>query len=187
MKRFTILWIVLGLALSGCAHPISSGLRSQVDPAVTFVHVLQAPQAYIGKTVVFGGVISETRNLDGITEIEVVEKDLDYSGYPSSGDKSLGRFIFRKKGYLESEIFAKGREVTGAGTLVGTVKGKIGETDYEFPVIEVEELKLWQENIYPYYNFSPYYYGPSWRPFWRPYPFYGYGFYGRFYPHRHYW
>lgn len=186
MKHFYRVLIGLSLALSGCAHPISNGLRSQVDPSVTFVHVLQAPQAFVGKTIVLGGVISETRNLEGVTEIEVVEKDLDYSGYPSSGDKSLGRFIFRKPGYLEAEIFSKGRVVTGAGKLVGSQRGKIGEADYDFPVIEVEELKIWKENIYPDYGYPPYYYGPSWRPFWRPYPFYGNRFYGRFYPY-YYW
>ncbi len=187
MKRFYLLLIVISVAFSGCAHPISSGLRAQVDPDVTFVHVLQAPDAFIGKTVILGGVISETRNKQGVTEIEVVEKDLDYLGYPSSADKSLGRFIFRKKGYLESEIFEKGRAITGAGTLVGTHKGKIGETDYEFPVIEVEEIKLWKENVYPSYGYPPSYYGPFWRPFWRPYPFYAYRYYGRFYPYYYGW
>lgn len=183
MKRFHFVLIAMVLFGSGCAHPISSGLRSQVDPAVTFVHVLHAPQSYIGKTVILGGVISETRNLDGVSEIEVVEKDLDYSGYPSSADKSLGRFIFKKKGYLEAEIFSKGRAVTGAGTLIGIVKGKIGEADYDFPVIEVEELKLWEENKYPNYGYSPYYdYGLSWQPFWRPYRYYPHRYYGRFYP-----
>lgn len=186
MKRFYFVLIVMALIGSGCAHPISSGLRSQVDPAVTFVHVLHAPQSFIGKTMILGGVIAETRNLDGVSEIEVVEKELDYSGYPSSADKSLGRFIFKKKGYLEAEIFTKGRVVTGAGTLVGTVKGKIGETDYEFPVVEVEELKLWKEYIYPDYGYSPYYYGPIWRPFWGPHRFYAHPYYGRFYPY-YYW
>ena len=186
MKRHILAWSLIVLGFAGCTYPISQHVRDQVDPSVTFVHVLQAPQVYIGKTVILGGTISAVRNLDGYSEIEVVEKDLDYLGYPSRADKSLGRFIFRKPGYLESEIYSKGREITGAGKLVGTQKGKIGETDYDFPVVEVEELKLWQVNTYPDYGYPPYYYGPYWRPYWRPFPFYAYRYYGGFYPY-YYW
>jgi len=173
MKQIRLIWILFLLLLAGCAHPISEGLRNQVDPALSLRQILQSPNAYVGKKVVLGGMIVKTRNLENVTEIEVVEKELDSFGYPSFDDESQGRFLFRKQGYLEAEIFARGRLVTGGGTLVETKSGKIGEVEYEFPVIEVEELKLW-DNPYPGYGYSPYVYGPYWAHRWGPYPYYPY-------------
>ena len=185
MKNTYRILMVFLLLLSACAHPISKEFRNQVDPAVSLNQILQSPNQYLGKKVVLGGTIVETRNLKNVTEIEVVEKYLNSSGYPKFGYESRGRFVFRKKGYLESETFAKGRILTGGGTLVATKPGKIEHTEYEFPVIEVEELKLWDTPVQSYW-FPPYAYGPylagtnvyyypfySRRLFWRnyyPYP-----------------
>ena len=182
MKQIRLIWMLFLPLLAGCVHPISGGLRNQVDPALSFRQILQSPNTYVGKKVVLGGTIVETRNLKNITEIEVVEKKLDSFGYPSFGDESRGRFLFRKQGYLEAEIFARGRMVTGGGTLVETKSGKIGEVEYEFPVIEVEELKLW-DTPSPGYGYPPYVYGPYWAH-WGPYPYYSYypyRFYGPYY------
>ena len=187
MKLNRWVGIFLLMALAACAHPISDRLRDQADPALSLTQILKAPNSYIGKKVVLGGMIVETRNREGVTEIEVVEKKLDSFGYPSFGDQSQGRFLFRKQGYLEAAIFSKGRMITGGGTLTGTQSGKIGEGEYEFPVIEVEELKLWDTPT-PGYGYPPYplVYGPYWGP-WGPTPYYPYPrrFYGPYYPY--YW
>jgi outer membrane lipoprotein len=45
---------------------------------------------------------------------------------------------------VESEVYAKGREVTGAGKVVGSKTGKVDDRDYRYPVIEVEELHLFE-------------------------------------------
>lgn len=182
MKQIRLYWIVFLLLGVGCAHPISKGFRNQVDPALSFNQIMQSPNDHVGKKVVWGGTIVKTRNLKNMTEIEVVEKDLDCFGYPSNGDTSRGRFLFRKQGYLEAEIFTKDRMVTGAGTVVASKSGKIGDVEYEFPVIEVEELKLWDQP-YPGYGYGPYLAGP--------FPFYTYPYPNRFrrlyYPYPYYW
>jgi outer membrane lipoprotein len=180
MKKSRLILMLLLPLLTGCAHPISKGLRNQVDPALSFSQILQSPNNYVGKKVVLGGMIVKTRNLENVTEIEVVEKDLDCFGYPSEDNISPGRFVFRKQGYLEAEIFARGRMVTGGGTVAGTQSGKIGELDYEFPVIEVEELTLWDA---PAYRYPPYGYGPYY-PGWGIYSYYPYYPYGPYYPNR---
>ena len=165
-----LFWILL--LLNACAHPISGEFRDQVDPDLSFTQVLQSPNDHVGKKVVLGGMIVETRNLKDATEIEVVEKDLDCFGYPNSSDQSRGRFVFRKRGYLEAEIFKKGRMITGGGTLVASQSGKIEETEYQFPVIEVEELKLW-DPPYSGYGYPPYGYNPNWAG-WGMYTYYPY-------------
>jgi len=179
MKQIRLLLILFLLLLASCAHPISKGLRNQVDPALSFNQIQQSPDNFVGKKVVWGGAIVATRNLKDVTEIEVVEKNLDYLGYPSSSNESQGRFLFRKQGYLEAEIFAKGRMITGGGTVVGIKSGKIGEVEYEFPVIEIEEIKLWDA---PDYRYPPYY-GP-YIPGWGIYSYYPYSTFNPYYPNR---
>ena len=161
MKTYFILLFLL--ALIGCSHPMSQELRKEIDETLTFDRLLEAPEEFIGKRVMFGGAIVETRVFPEGTEIEVVQKKIDFTGYPEAGDESGGRFIFFKKGFLEPEIYSKGRGITGVGKLTRTRMGKVGERPYEFLVIEVEEIKLLED-----ITRSPYFYPPYWDPWYRP-------------------
>lgn len=185
ISRSFLWWGVLAWTLAGCAHPISSSLRKQVDEDLTFQRVLSAPEQFEGKKLVLGGIIVKTRNFDGYSEIEAVQVPLDCWGYPYNRDESQGRVIFRYEGYLEPEIYAKNREVTVGGTIAGTRTGKVDEKEYRYPVVKAEEIRLWEDYGYPYYGYPyypyPYYYG-------YPGPFYGRGFYGGgFYGRGFYW
>ena len=171
---FLLSWIA-------CTHPISEGVRAGIDPNLKFNQLIESPDSHVGKNVVFGGIIINTRNFNHQTEVEVVQKDLDLFGYPSREDKTNGRFIFINNSFLEPEVYTKGRYITGAGKVKGTRIGKIDKRDYNFPLNEVTELKLWNN-----YNFSPNsgsYYGP----FYPSYFLYGngrfrnFGGYGPFY------
>ncbi|NIV06661.1 MAG: hypothetical protein GWN61_10895 [candidate division Zixibacteria bacterium] len=157
---------------AACAHPISDELRARIDPHLTFQQVFERADDFLEKNVMLGGIIVQTKNFENWAEIEVIQKDLDCFGYPSREDKSGGRFIFIKEGFLEPEIWSRGRYVTGAGVAKGTRTGKIDNKDYRYPLIEVAELKLWKNYNYPINDGS--YYGP----FYRPYYFYRYGFGG---------
>jgi starvation-inducible outer membrane lipoprotein len=72
------------------------------------------------------------------------------------GNKTGGRFIFFNKGFLEPEIYSKGRGITGMGKIKGTQISKVGERPYEFPVIDAEELKLLDK-----VERNPYFYPPT--------------------------
>ena len=55
---FRVRWffvVLFFLFLPGCAHVISKDLRDTADPAATFQRVFENPNAYKGKTVVWGG------------------------------------------------------------------------------------------------------------------------------------
>lgn len=160
------------LMILACASPISQGMRESLDPGISLPSLFASPDAYIGKKVMVGGTIVKTRNFPEKSEIEVVQKDIDFSGNVSAKDETIGRFIFRRQGYLESEVYSKGREIIGAGRVLGSQPGKIGDREYRFPVIEAEELHL--KKAYSQY---PYYYGPY-------YPYY---FYPYYYPLRGYY
>ena len=177
--------VFIFLTFVGCTHyPISDNIRASLDPTVSVAGLFESPDAYIGKRVMMGGNIVQTRNLPDQSEIEVVQKSIDSYGNLDTGDATLGRFIFRRPGYLESEVYAKGRDIIGAGVIVGSQSGKIGDRDYQFPVIEPEEMNLIQQyRNYPYYNdpFYPYYYGYGGFG-----GFGGYGFGHNFYGHHFY-
>jgi outer membrane lipoprotein len=156
-----ILSILMGLF--GCAHSISENLRKDLDPTLSFERLLKSPEEFIGKRVMFGGVIVQTRVLPQGTEVEVVQKEIDFSGYPEIGNKTGGRFIFFNKGFLEPEIYSKGKSITGVGKIKGSQISNVGERLYEFPVIEAEELKLFDKVV----ERNPYFYRPYWDPWYR--------------------
>ncbi len=188
MQSFHWKWGLVGAILLvglGCSHAISPAVRQGVDADVTFGRVLQSPGDHAGKRIIWGGEIVATQNQSDQVEIEVIQKTLDSAGEPLQVDDSGGRFIFIQPGYLEPEIYSKGRRVTGAGKIVGSRMGQVGEREYLYPLVELEELHLWSEA--PEYDYNPYYPSFYYGPWWYPYPYsYGLGYGRDYFRHRHY-
>jgi outer membrane lipoprotein len=139
------LFIIMGvmLLLVGCTHVISKEVLKDVDKNVTFAQLAKDPDAYKGKTVLFGGAIIETINVAGKSQIIVLQQPLDGRDRPVAGDVSEGRFIVRTQGFLDPAIYSPGRLVTVAGQVVGKEKHPLGEIEYTYPVIEKQGLYLW--------------------------------------------
>ena len=149
------IFVFLAVVFSGCAYPISSQLLKQVDRSVPLVEIFRVPETHVGKKVILGGVIVAVRNFPDRSEIEVIQKYLDPAGYPRNVDHSLGRFLFRISNFLEPQIYKKGRRITGAGAVLGVEAGNVREADYNFHVIDAEELRLLDNRQY-YYDPYPY-------------------------------
>jgi outer membrane lipoprotein len=139
----TLMAMMALLLLVGCAHVISKEVLKEVDRNATFAQVAKAPDAYKGKTVLFGGNIIETKNLSDKTWIAVLERPLDSRGQPAGGDVSEGRFIIQTTGFFDPAIYSPGRKITVAGKVVGKEKRPLGEIEYTYPIIEKRELYLW--------------------------------------------
>jgi outer membrane lipoprotein len=131
--------------LIGCAHVISKEALREVDPNATFAQVSKTPDAYKGKTVLFGGDIIEAKNLPDKTQIVVLQRPLNRQGQPAAGDVSEGRFIIQTQGFLDPAIYGPGRKITVAGKVVGKDMRPLGEIQYTYPIIEKRELYLWPE------------------------------------------
>jgi outer membrane lipoprotein len=175
---FCVLLISGFLLLSGCAHVISKNLRAEADPTLSFSRVLQNPEAFKGKTVIWGGEVVETTNQkDGSTLIEVLERRLDRQGEPDEASPSQGRFLVQSQDYLDPYVYRRGRKVTVAGVILGQKVKPLGEMDYRYPLVSIKQLHLWPVYYYapaPYYPY-PYYYDPWWRPApWYPWGYYPY-------------
>ncbi|MEJ2066561.1 MAG: Slp family lipoprotein [Deltaproteobacteria bacterium] len=189
MKRLFIFGIVLSL-LSGCVHAVSRNVLQEVDREITFSALLNDPIAYKGRVVLLGGVIVSTINKQEGTLLEVYETRLDREGRPTDIDRSEGRFLALYEGFLDSEIYAAGRQVTIAGTVQGEKIQPLGEVEYRYPYLLVKEIHLWKEEK-PVQH-EPYAWGlwyDPWYP-WGPWGFWGWHswYYPRYYPrHHHHW
>jgi outer membrane lipoprotein len=157
------------LLIAGCS-PFSKSVRQQVDEGMTFAEVQKNSDRFIGKKVLWGGVIIETTNTQAGTIIKVRQTDLDFESRPKDLDTSKGRFLVRQGGFLDPAIYTEGREITAFGEIVGKNDMLLGEILYTYPVVRSEALHLWDiRRAYPYYDpwFWDYY---SYPWFYGPYP-----------------
>ena len=69
---------------------------------------------------------------------------LDGDNRPDTEARPTGRFLAEREGYLETVNYAPGRLVTVVGPVTETRRGRIGETEYEYPVVAARRIQLWQ-------------------------------------------
>ena len=139
-------WItpLILLWLAACASTISSEVLKDVDQSIRFEALLENPDAFQGKTVLFGGDIIKTENSPDKTLIVVLQRSLNSDKKPSGGGKSAGRFIVSVPGFLDPAIFQPGRQITGVGVVVGKEVRALDDIEYIYPVIDRRRLYLWQ-------------------------------------------
>lgn len=118
-----------------------------------------------GALVRWGGSIASVMNQsDGSTLLEIVSRPLYSGGRPIHDDRSEGRFLAVLDGFLDPEIVTAGRDVTVLGKLAGRKPGKIGESDYVFPVVYIQDYRIWK----PVVTLPPRHF-----PYWTHYPPFG--------------
>jgi outer membrane lipoprotein len=178
MKR--ILVIMIGaLMLSACTPVLNRELMREGARNVPLSQMRENPDANQGKLFIFGGVIVDTRVTDKGSLIEAIYVPVSSLGYLRDLEQYGGRFLAlfpRTSGMLDPLIYKKGREITLAGSFLENRKGKIDEMEYLYPVFEIKQIYLWDEQrgyymmpAYPYYYSYPYPYG-WYDPWWGPYP-----------------
>lgn len=183
MKLKTLITVTAAAALAACST-IPEPLQGTY-PALTPEDVTARD---IGRDVRWGGVIIDARPDADRTCFEVLSRNLDRSMRPAAEDLTQGRFIACRGGFLDPEVFAKGREITLLGEVSALDQRKIGEFDYTYPVLSAGFITLWPErpdviiNNYADPFYDPWYWGPYWGPRYGRYWGYGrypYGYGGR--------
>jgi outer membrane lipoprotein len=173
--RLTLL--LVGLLLAGCGSVFPKASLVGVNRALTLEELRRDPDAHRGERVVLGGEILATTPKVGQTEIEVLSRPLGESDAPKRTDRSDGRFLAVTPDFLDPAIYSAGRRLTVLGTVVGGEERKLGELPYRYPLIRVERMYLWAQDVllggYPYYG-DPFLYGPP--------GFYVGGYWGRRFP-----
>lgn len=170
LPRWRTSFLLLALVLGAC---VSVPIQFQGDyPSL-------APQATrdedAGTRILWGGVILDTRPDQRQTCFEILSRPLQTSMRPADSDQTRGRFIACKSGFLDPEVFSRGREVSLTGTIDRIDIRKVGEFDYRYPVVTAEFLSMWPERqdviIYEYDMFYDpwYWYYPYRYPYRYPY------------------
>jgi outer membrane lipoprotein len=154
MPAKLLLVAVFGLLVSAC----SSGPRLNVSDADTKLTPSQAAaSAADARVVAWGGVVVNTTHEKNSTLIEIVAYPLGFNHKPDTDGQAIGRFLAEHPGFLETIDYAPGRLVTVVGPLRSTRQGRIGESDYTYPVVGVREIKLWpapRQIERPHWNFG---------------------------------
>jgi outer membrane lipoprotein len=142
MKKLS-LYLFCALLIIGCA-----GKRfdtANVDATVTPDALTREPQRAADQHVLWGGIILDTRNLEGSTQIEALSYPLASNQRPDTDGSPQGRFLIRYPGYLEPLSYAQGRKITVLGQLGEMHKGRVGESEYLYPQVNAERIELWQD------------------------------------------
>ncbi len=157
------------ILFQGCVAVISEEVLQSVNKKITFAELMKDPLGYTGEMVLLGGVIVQVTNMQEGSLLEVYQTEMDSQNRPIAPDVSGGRFLAWYDGFLDSEIYGKGRDVTIAGTVLGERTRTIGELDYHYPTISIREIHLWEKKE-EYRSAEPYFWYPMpgpWSP-WGP-------------------
>lgn len=159
-RRLAGVWIGGLWLIAGCASPpIDTGAGVESSTPDSLVAEAGDPAATIdaGARVLWGGLIIASANLESGSQLEVLAYPLDRVQRPQTTHEPQGRFIVRTRDYLETLDFSPGRPVTAYGRVAAIDDGRVGEADYRYPVLQVDELHLWRpgdEPVRPRFNFG---------------------------------
>jgi len=131
------------LLIAGCTAIISDQSRKLINTDATFKEIKEAPENYIGKTVLLGGRIASIRNNADGAQIEIVQFALTSQDYPEDSFISYGRFLATNSNYLDPLIFRPGMLITLVGELKGKKTLRLDDMDYNYPLLSLREWYLW--------------------------------------------
>jgi outer membrane lipoprotein len=160
MKQWALFLISITMLILSCS-PFSKELIRQVDEIRPFREIQGSPENYLKRNVLWGGVIIETTSRKDETLIKVIQTGLDLERRPQDIDISGGRFLVRYPGFLDPDIYEKGREITVIGEITGKEVLSLGEISYVYPVVVPKDIHLWAKrsdaiNCPPCWNYYPF-------------------------------
>jgi len=132
--------VVASMLLSGCVSPQPAG-----DVSALSVSSVQASPPELAQPVRWGGTITSIENTAaGSTVLEIVARPLNLIGRPLRNDISDGRFIAEVDSFLDPQIIKSGRDITVMGEVKNLRPGFVGNTEYAFPVVVVQNYRYWK-------------------------------------------
>jgi len=136
---------------------------------VTIEQAAKSPETWRGRLVRWGGTILGVENRKDDSLVEVLGKPLASFSEPDDRKTSTGRFMVRIPGFVDPAEYREPNRLTVVGTLAGIRKGKVGDYTYSYPLVEVQQRKLWKGG----YQVAEPDYHPSWwySPYYRPWPY----------------
>jgi len=146
--------LVCSVLLAGCAtsQPFpTQDLNLELTPR----EAVQLGDDADNEQVLWGGRVIDVRPLEQGTQLELLAYPLTRDQQPDLSRSSLGRFLVLHPDYLEPVDWAVNRLVTVRGRIDGIREGRIGEADYQYPMVVAEDALLWPERDSPRADTSP--------------------------------
>lgn len=147
MALYSIL-VLLFFMSTGCTTTKERPEGEKGYEKVSFSEILRSPEQYRGKVVRLGGVILNTVNEEKGSTLEILEQPLSWRGRPKVGDVPGGRFLVVSNQFLDKAIYQPDREVTVVGEITGSRTGQVGEAKYNYPVLILQDIRLWKSRSY---------------------------------------
>lgn len=137
--------------LAGCAARIPPQLAGQVAWNLGFPEIRRQPEAYIGRIVALGGIVTHIDATDQGYRVIVSELPLDGGGQhrPVVDQSPRGRFIVLVPRQALAKGLRPGAEVTVVGEIVGKDTAPGAGVAEELPLLDERYTRVW---------------GPSWWP-----------------------
>lgn len=145
MKKKVFGWVAMSFLISlliACATKPDMK-TDDVNLKITPADALQHFSESMNQKVLWGGSIVSVQNLKKGTMLEILAYPITRDYKPNTEKKPLGRFLAKHPDYLEAVNYSPGRFVSLTGTLSEIVDSKIGEAEYHYPLIDVEQMHLW--------------------------------------------
>ncbi len=150
--------------LLGWGYPLPREATSEVNWEVEYAEVKADPGAFVGKTLLLGGmIVHHDAGREGST-LEIACYRLGRRDRPEEPDEECGRLVARSSTILDPGSFEQGRLVTFTGTVAP------GGAAPSVPLFGIGAIHLWPRPLEPAYYHYPYGYDPWCDPFW-DYPY----------------
>jgi len=168
---FAVACMLLIAFTDGCNRyqVIPDRLADQINKTLTYEQAKAAPAANRGQMVVWGGeVLNAVRDTERTT-VEVLELPLNKDHIPlDNRAASRGRFLAvdSRGEIIDPAIFKEGSRVTVIGELLGIRTETHDQAAYDYPIVAIRDMTVWEERDRSIYPFTGYY------------NYYGYGYYG---------
>lgn len=123
---------------------VPSELATQVDPGIKLIDLQESPANYIGRVVMFGGIVLESKRTENKTEIEILELPVGPDG-PLTENRllSTGRFIAVRGEFVDPETLPSGTPVSIIGAVIGSTTKPLDESEYTYPILEAKHIVNW--------------------------------------------
>jgi outer membrane lipoprotein len=136
--------------LSACANyqVVPDHLEDRIQKDLSFEQVEQNPEAYEGRTVMWGGKVLDVMQTTGNTRVEIMQVPLDRVFRPlDAPTASRGRFMAIDTNHEMKDPAALQKDalVTVIGEVRGRVKATLDEGRYEYPTIVIKDMTAWEK------------------------------------------
>jgi starvation-inducible outer membrane lipoprotein len=143
--------VFVWVLLAGCAGTIPPQLAEQVSWNLDFPEIRRQPEAYSGRVVALGGIVTDIEAVEEGYRIVVSELPLDGSSRPrpAVGQLPRGMFIVLTPRQMFPSDLRPGVEITVVGEVRGLAAVPEAGSASALPLLEARYIQVWSPSWWP--------------------------------------